>query len=152
MKGRAIAQAVSRRLPTAAARVRAPVRSYGFSGGQSSTGAGFPSVLGFPLPILIPPISPQSSSSSVIRDWYNSPNSGSSTKWTQSHPMRKKIHPWDSYVLIPWYLGTETAFTCLYRDMFYRAAPTPRGHRALEIEYSCTHVWRFLDGQTTREE
>jgi hypothetical protein len=41
------------------------------------------------LPIRIPPIAPQSSSSSIIWGWYNYPNSGRSTKWTQSHPMRK---------------------------------------------------------------
>jgi hypothetical protein len=39
--GRAIAQAVSSRLPTAADRVRARVRLCGICGGQSSTGAGF---------------------------------------------------------------------------------------------------------------
>jgi hypothetical protein len=36
-KGRAITQAVSRRLPAAAARVRAQVRSCGICGGQSGT-------------------------------------------------------------------------------------------------------------------
>jgi hypothetical protein len=52
--GRAIAQAVIRRLPKVAARVRAQVRSCGICGGQSSTGADFLQVLRFPLPILIP--------------------------------------------------------------------------------------------------
>jgi hypothetical protein len=76
-----MAQAVSRRLPTAAARVRAQVWS---CCGQSGTGAGFLRVLRFPLPVLIPPTPPHSSS--IIWDWYNRPNSGRRTKWTQSHP------------------------------------------------------------------
>jgi hypothetical protein len=49
--GRAIAQAVSRSLPTAAARVRARVRSCGIYGGQSGTRAGFLRVLRFHLPV-----------------------------------------------------------------------------------------------------
>jgi hypothetical protein len=39
--GRAIAQAVSRRVPTAATRVLIQIRSFGICGGQSGTGAGF---------------------------------------------------------------------------------------------------------------
>jgi hypothetical protein len=80
----AIAKAVSRRLPIAAARVRSPVRSCGMCGGQSGTGAGFLQVLRFPLPILIPPTTPHSSS--VIRGCYNRPNIDRRTRWTQSHP------------------------------------------------------------------
>jgi hypothetical protein len=57
--GRTIAQAVSRWLPTAAARVRARVWSCGIYGGQSGAGAGFLRVLRFPLPIFIPPIAPK---------------------------------------------------------------------------------------------
>jgi hypothetical protein len=70
--GCAIAQAVSRWLPTAAARVRARVWSYGISGGQSGAGAGFLRVLRSPLPIFIPPIAPQSPSS-IIWGLYNRP-------------------------------------------------------------------------------
>jgi hypothetical protein len=80
--GRAIVQAVSRRLPTAAARIRSQVRSCGICGGRSGIGAGFLRVLRFPLPILIPPTTPHPSS--IIRGWYNRPNSGRRTKWTQS--------------------------------------------------------------------
>jgi hypothetical protein len=85
--GRAIAQAVSRWLPTVAARVRDRIMSCGICGGQSGTGAGFLRVLWSPLPIRIPPIAPQSSSS-IIRGWYNRLISGQRSKWTQSHPMR----------------------------------------------------------------
>jgi hypothetical protein len=85
--GRAIVQAVSRRLPTAAAQVRAQVKS---CGGQSVAGAGFLQVVRFPLPILIPPTAPHSSS--IIRGWYNRPNSGRRAKWTQS-PHHKKKSP-----------------------------------------------------------
>jgi hypothetical protein len=56
--GRAVAQAVSRWLPTAAARVRVRA-ACGVWGGQSGTGAGFLGELRFPLPS-IPPISPSS--------------------------------------------------------------------------------------------
>jgi hypothetical protein len=72
IRGRVIAQAVSRRLPTTAAQVRARVWSCGNCGGQSGVGAGFLRVLRFPLPIFIPPIAPQSPSS-IIWGWYNRP-------------------------------------------------------------------------------
>jgi hypothetical protein len=54
---RAIAQAVSRRFPTATIPVRAQVRLCGICGRQSDTRAGFLRVLQFPPPILIPPTS-----------------------------------------------------------------------------------------------
>jgi hypothetical protein len=71
-EGRAIAQAVSRWLPTAEARVQTRVYSCGIYGGQSGAEAGFLRVLGFPLSIFIPPISPQSPSP-IIQGWYNRP-------------------------------------------------------------------------------
>jgi hypothetical protein len=52
--GRAIAQAVSRWLLTAAARVQSRAWSSGICGGQSGAGAGFLRVLRFPLSIFIP--------------------------------------------------------------------------------------------------
>jgi hypothetical protein len=70
--GRAIGQAVSRWLPTAAARVRVRVWSCGICGGQSGAGVGFHRVLRFPLPIFIPPVGPQSPSS-IIWSLYNRP-------------------------------------------------------------------------------
>jgi hypothetical protein len=57
--GRAIPQAVSRWLPTMAARVRFWT-ACGVCGGQSGTGAGFLQVLWFPLSVIILPISPSS--------------------------------------------------------------------------------------------
>jgi hypothetical protein len=59
--GRAIAEAVSRWLPTAAAWVQSRVCSSRIFGGQSGAGAGFLRVLRFPLPF-IPPNSPFSQS------------------------------------------------------------------------------------------
>jgi hypothetical protein len=54
LKGRAVAHAVSRWLPNAAAQIRVQA-ACGVCGGQSGTGAGFLLVLRFPLSI-IPPI------------------------------------------------------------------------------------------------
>jgi hypothetical protein len=88
--GRVIARKISRRLPTMAVRVRARVRSCGICGGLSGTGADFLWVFRFPLPILIPPTAPHSSSS-IIRGWYIRPNSGHSTKWTEYRPTPKKF-------------------------------------------------------------
>jgi hypothetical protein len=83
--GRAVAQAVSRRLPTATTRVRAQVMSCRICSGQSGSGASSLRVMRFPLPILIPLAAPHSSSS-IIRGCYNRPICGRRTKWTQSHP------------------------------------------------------------------
>jgi hypothetical protein len=87
--GRAIAQEVSRRLPTAPARVRVQVRLCGICGGQNGTETGFLQVLRFLLPILIPPTASHSSSS-IIRGWYNRPISGRRTKYTQPHPIPRE--------------------------------------------------------------
>jgi hypothetical protein len=65
---RAITQAVSRWLPTAAARVLDRVRSC-----DEQSGTGYLRVFRFPLPIFISPAGPQSLSSSIIRGWYNMP-------------------------------------------------------------------------------
>jgi hypothetical protein len=56
--GRAIVQAVSRRLPSAAARVQTRVM-WDFAMNKSGAGAGFLRELRFPLPIYIPSASPQ---------------------------------------------------------------------------------------------
>jgi hypothetical protein len=53
--GRAVSQAVSRWLPTAAVRVRARVWSSIICGGRSGAGADFLRVFRFLLPIIIPP-------------------------------------------------------------------------------------------------
>jgi hypothetical protein len=84
--GHAIAQVVSHRLHTVAAQVRARVRSCGVCGRQSGIVVGSLQVLLFPLPIVIPPTAPQSSS--ITWGWYSRPKSGQCTKWTHSHPTK----------------------------------------------------------------
>jgi hypothetical protein len=66
--GRALAQAVSRWLPTVAARVRARFWPGGICGGQSGAGAVFLRALRFHLSIVIPPIVPRSPSC-IILGW-----------------------------------------------------------------------------------
>jgi hypothetical protein len=62
--GRAIAEALGRWFPTAAARVSRSGLASKIYGGQSGAGAGFLRVLRFPLPkSFIPPTSPSSSQS-----------------------------------------------------------------------------------------
>jgi hypothetical protein len=90
--GCAVVQKVSRRFPTAAVGVRAQVRSCRICGERSGTGAGFLPVLRFPLPILILPTAPHSSSS-ITRSWCSRPVIGRRTKWTQSHPTPRKLKP-----------------------------------------------------------
>jgi hypothetical protein len=96
-----------------AVRVQAQVISRGICGEQSGAEAGFLRVLRFPLPIFIPSIAPHSPSS-IIRGWYNRPNSNWHTKWTQSHPTqrnRKKhtgVTTWCSAVRF----STHSCFHC----------------------------------------
>jgi hypothetical protein len=87
---------VSHRFPTAAARVR----SCRIFCGQNGTGAGFLRVLQFPLPILIPPTAPHSSSiirAGTIRQTVADVPSGLSLT---AHP--KKVEKWwgDSMILL----------------------------------------------------
>jgi hypothetical protein len=60
MGGRAIAQAVSRWLPTAAARVRVRAEHVRFMVDKVALGQIFSEYFGFPLQIIIPLISPSS--------------------------------------------------------------------------------------------
>jgi hypothetical protein len=107
---RAIGQAVSRWLPTPAARVRDPVWSSGICGGQIGTGAGFLRVLRFSLPNLY---FTKFSILTITRGRYNRPISCRRVEWTQFglHPplweFKKKLTnvKWESltyyWVLLP---------------------------------------------------
>jgi hypothetical protein len=94
--GRAVVQAVSRRLPIAAARVRSEVKSCWIYCLQIGTGAGFFRVLRFPLPVLMPPTAPHLSS--VIHGWYSRPSRGRRTKWTQSQPTTRNYKIWKKWL------------------------------------------------------
>jgi hypothetical protein len=88
--GRAIAQALSRWLPTAAVRDSRPGRHVGFCGGQSGAGAGFLRVLRLPLPNLFHQLLQKIIfiiiiiiNQSIIGDMYNRPNGQTSVAAVQ---------------------------------------------------------------------
>jgi hypothetical protein len=78
--GRAIAQAVSHWLPTAADRVRARVWQSRICGGQNGAGAGFLRVLRFILPTIFH--STNFSILTITRDRYDRPIHCRSAAWT----------------------------------------------------------------------
>jgi hypothetical protein len=82
--GRAVFQAVSRRLPIATAGVQAQVNSCGIYGGQSGIGAGFLEYLDFPCQFSFHRL--LYTHHLLILGWYNWPVIGRRTQWTQSHP------------------------------------------------------------------
>jgi hypothetical protein len=71
------------------ARVRARPGHVGFMVNKVVLRQVFFEFFGFPLPVRIPQIAPQSLSSFIIWGCHNRPNSGRSIKWTQSHRMKK---------------------------------------------------------------
>jgi hypothetical protein len=91
--GHAIAQVVSRWLPTASTRVRARVWSSEICGVQSGAGADFLRVFRFPLPIFIPPTSPSSQSPGADRPGVTDVSSGPSLNSTPSMQIKKKLTP-----------------------------------------------------------
>jgi hypothetical protein len=86
---RAKAQAVSRRSPTAAARIldrgESDVGSVVARGSQGR----FSPIMLVSLPISFPPISSQSSS--IIQAWYDRPTNGLSTSGVCSNPAKRKV-------------------------------------------------------------
>jgi hypothetical protein len=77
--GRAIAQAVSRRLSTARPEFQPRSGYVGFVVGKVALGQVFSRVFRFLLPIFVPPTASHSSSSSITQGWYNKPFSGRPT-------------------------------------------------------------------------
>jgi hypothetical protein len=132
--GRAIAQVVSSRLPTAAARVRAQVRSCGIRGGQSGTGAGFLRAFRFPLlPILIAPTAPHSSSS-TIRGWCNRQISVRCTKRPPSISRQTRAAAWHCCLRSSVVLGGTawaSSFTCSNREKIHRSGSGDRGGQTI---------------------
>jgi hypothetical protein len=127
--GRAIAQAVSRWLPTAAARVRARVWLCGICGRQNGAGA-------FPLPILSPPIAPQSPSS-IIWGLYNRPEVAAVPSGLSPTPLNK-IRPSD---LLRFKIKSENVNPWLLGKILGRCIGPPQGpylHRKTENANSHT--------------
>jgi hypothetical protein len=120
---RAIAQAVSRWVPTAAARVRARVWSCGICGGQSGAGAGFLRLRRFPLPIFIPPIAPQSPSS-IIWGLYNRPEVAAVPSGLSPTPLNNKKIPMftNCQSSINQITNTNPAFSHIKRDSTLNSA------------------------------
>jgi hypothetical protein len=112
----------------------------GFVVYKVALGGGFLRVVRLALPILIPPTSPQSPSS-IIRGWYNKPNSGRRTKWSQPHPLpprntKKNYTPtiYNGFVYFNrWVLRKPRAQQNIRNCM---AASIPR--------YARTSVWALL--------
>jgi hypothetical protein len=90
--GRAIAEAVSRCLPTAAARVRARIWSCGVCDGQSGTVADFLRILRFRMPIFIRPHSPSSQSHRADTTGQEWPTCRVDPIWISPPTMRIKKH------------------------------------------------------------
>jgi hypothetical protein len=88
--GRAISQAVSRRLLTVAVPIRSYVTSCGICGGQSGTGAGFLLVLQFLLPKLMCSILISPGTGTIGQLLANVPSGLSLTPPPQ--PRNKKMH------------------------------------------------------------
>jgi hypothetical protein len=94
MLDRAIAQTVSRRLPTAATRVRARFMSCGVYGGQSGTAAGFLRVLGLPSQLfhrLLHTHHPSSSRAGINRPVSSSLSNSVIVDSVPLHPKEEKL-------------------------------------------------------------
>jgi hypothetical protein len=112
VRGRYIAQAVSRRLPTLVVHVLSQLRSCGICGGKSGTEAGFHRVLRFSLPVPTLPTATYSlvtpSSTSYSLDPSSIIKKIKGKKWPQWHDICIKIHkrPQIGYEVIS--VGTHT--------------------------------------------
>jgi hypothetical protein len=117
--------AVNRRLPTAADRIRSQFKSVFCHNlwWQSGTGASFLRPLRFPLPILIPPTAPHSSS--ITLSWYSRSVSGRRTKWTESHPTPRnkkaglKLRPLRVFCLSVSSSFSDALSSCILADELY---------------------------------
>jgi hypothetical protein len=126
--GRAIAEAVSRWLPTAAARVQSRVWSSGICGGQSGVGGRFS-----PTTSVSPAIhSTKFSILTITRARYNRPVSGRRAEWTQFglHP------PLCNYIVTPLVLMDIKFMLCILYKYYpgmkhYHQSPKGASRRAI---------------------
>jgi hypothetical protein len=125
-------QAVSRRLPTAAVRVRSQVRSCGICGKQSDTVGRFSPSTSVSLLVLISPNAPHSS---VIQGWYNRPISvevPNGLALTRPHEIKRKEEV----------LGRTNLLLFFIRHR-------PHIKRRLQQFFYCCVCTRYLDNVST---
>jgi hypothetical protein len=135
MRGRAIAQAVSHWLPTAAARGSIPGQvMWDLWWTKWHWGRFFSGYFGFPCQFSVHRL--LHTLSSIIRGWYNRPNIGRRTKWTQSHPIPKRNY-------FKWEAGNSGKICCISKRQDHMYDACASGLRTIKFMQRFWHRCTF---------